>query len=72
MYDFIEAMIKGHDNTPYKWVSDGCAETCTPCSINNDQIKPMNIWQAEGLPQTLGKSKYHECGDDCSCRLEKA
>ena len=71
MNDFIEAMIKGHDKTEYSWVSGDCAESCTSCSLNNDQNKPMNIWLAEGLPQTLGKSKYHECGDDCSCRLEK-
>jgi len=53
------------------WVSGKCTETCTPCSLNNAQIKPMNIWLAEGLPQTVTRIKYHECGDDCSCRLEK-
>ena len=24
MNDFIEAMIKGHDNTEYRWVSGKC------------------------------------------------
>jgi len=65
-------MIKGHDYTPYTWVGGKCSKTCTPCSLNNNQIKPMNIWLAEGLPQTVTKSKYHECGNDCSCSLEKA
>ena len=32
MNDFIEAMIKGHDKTEYKWISGKCAEFCSECS----------------------------------------
>ena len=71
MNDFIEAMIKGHDKTEYGWVSGKCAEKCTECDFLNNQIKTMQRWQAEGLPQTLGNTKHHNCGDECSCRLEK-
>jgi hypothetical protein len=71
MNNFIEAMIKGHDKTDYRWISGKCAETCSHCDSLNNSIKPMYRWLAEGLPQALEKGKYHECGDDCSCRLEK-
>jgi len=71
MNDFIEAMIKGHDNTEYRWLSCKCKDKCWVCDSNNNRIKPMQRWLAEGLPQTLGNTSYHECGDDCSCRLEK-
>lgn len=67
MNDFIEAMIKGHDKTEYRWVSGKCAETCSHCDFKNNSVKPMYEWLAEGLPQTLGKAKYHKCGDGCSC-----
>lgn len=70
-FDFLEAMIKGHDKTEYRWVSGKCAEFCSECSFNNNSIKSMQEWQAEGLPQTLGNIKSHKCGDKCSCRLEK-
>lgn len=71
MNDFIEAMIRGHDKTKYRWVSGKCREICTECDFNNNSIKPMYVWQAEGLPQVVTNTKYHVCGDDCSCRLEK-
>lgn len=71
MNDFIEAMIKGHDKTEYRWISGKCAETCSHCDFLNNSIKPMRQWLAEGLPQVVTKTKYHVCGDDCSCRLEK-
>jgi len=71
MDNFIEAMIKGHDSTPYKWVSGKCAEICSECETNALFVKPMNQWLAEGLPQALGKGMYHSCGDKCDCRLEK-
>ena len=71
MNDFIEAMIKGHDKTEYRWVSGKCREKCFVCDSNNNSVKPMQVWLAQGLPQALGKGKYHECGDECSCRLEK-
>lgn len=65
-------MIKGHDKTEYRWVSGKSAEFCSECYfLNNNSIKPMQEWQAEGLPQVVTKTKYHVCGDDCSCRLEK-
>ena len=64
MNNFIEAMIKGHDKTEYKWISGKCAETCSQFDFLNNSIKPMEVWLAEGLPQTLGNLKYHECGDD--------
>ena len=71
MNDFIEAMIKGHDKTEYRWVSGKCKDKCSKCDFLNNQVKTMQRWQAEGLPQTLGYTNYHECGDECSCRLEK-
>ena len=71
MHDFIEAMIKGHDKTEYRWISGKCAEICSHCDFLNNSIKPMYEWLSEGLPQTLGNTNYHNCGDDCSCRLEK-
>lgn len=63
MNDFIEAMIKGHDKTEYRWVSGKCAETCSHCDFLNNSVKPMYVWLAEGLPKTLGNTKYHNCGD---------
>jgi len=71
MDDYIDTMIKGHDNTPYRWVSGNCAETCSECETNALFVKPMNQWLAEDMPQVLGKGKYHDCGDNCECRLEK-
>ena len=71
MNDLIEAMIKGHDNTEYRWISGKCAETCSHCDFLNNSIKPMYTWLAEGLPPVSGYSMFHECGDECSCRLEK-
>ena len=70
MNDIIEAMISGHDNTKYNWISGKCAETCVQCETNDEWIKPMRQWQAEGVPQTLGNTNCHKCGDDCSCGLE--
>jgi hypothetical protein len=35
MNDFIEAMIKGHDKTEYRWISGKCAETCSHCDFLN-------------------------------------
>lgn len=69
MNDFIEAMIKGHDKTEYRWVSGKCADTCSHCDFLNNT---MQRWLAEGLPQVVTNTKYHVCGDECSCRLEKA
>lgn len=71
MNDFIEAMIKGHDKTEYRWVSGKCADTCSSCDFLNNSVKPMYVWLAEGLPQVVTNTNYHVCGDDCSCRLEK-
>ena len=71
MNEFIEAMIKGHDMTEYRWVSGKCSEKCWVCDSNNNSVKPMQVWLAEGLPQTVTTTNYHVCGDDCSCRLEK-
>ena len=71
MNDLIEAMIKGRDKIEYRWVSGKCWNFCSHCDFLNNRIKTMQKWQAEGLPQTLGKAKYNECGDECSCRLEK-
>lgn len=71
MNDFIEAMIKGHDKTEYRWVSGKCGDTCSSCDFLNNSVKPMYVWLAEGLPQVVTNTKYHVCGDDCSCRLEK-
>jgi len=71
MNDFIEAIIKGHDNTNYRWVSGKCAEICSHCNCLNNSIKPMQVWLADGLPQTLGNTNYHECGNECSCRLKR-
>ena len=71
MDDFIEAMIKGHDKTEYRWVSGKCAEFCSHCDFLNNSIKPMYVWLAEELPGTNGNTNYHVCGDECSCRLEK-
>ena len=72
MNDFIEAMIQGHDYTKYKWISGKCAEKCYVCESNNNDVKTMQRWQAEGLPQVVTKTNFHECGDECSCKLEKA
>lgn len=41
------------------------------CDFLNNSVKPMQVWLAEGLPQTVTKTKYHVCGDECCCRLEK-
>ena len=71
MDNFIEAMINGHDNTPYRWVSGKCAETCIKCRLNNNSIESMKQWLAEDMPQALGKAVYHDCGDDCECSLIK-
>ena len=71
MNDFIEAMIKGHDKTEYRWISGKCAKTCSHCDFKNNSIKPMYEWLAEGLPPVSGNTMFHECSDDCSCRLEK-
>jgi len=71
MNNFIEAMIQGHDNTPYKWVSGKCGETCIQCSSNGLFVKPMKQWLAEGLPKVHKTTNYHNCGDRCECRLEK-
>lgn len=71
MNDFIEAMIKGHDRTEYRWISGKCSDKCWVCDSNNNSIKPMQRWLAEGLPQVVISTNYHVCGDDCSCRLEK-
>ncbi len=64
-------MIKGHDNTEYCWISGKCKDTCFVYDSNYNSVKPMQQWQAEGLPQVVTNTKYHVCGDDCSCRLEK-
>ena len=56
----IEAMIKGHDKTEYRWVSGKCKNKCFVCDSNNNSVKPMQVWLAEGLPQALGKLKYPE------------
>ena len=64
-------MIKGHDKTEYRWVSGKCKDKCWVCESNNNKTKPMQTWQAEGLPKDLGKSYYHDCGNECNCRLEK-
>lgn len=72
MNDFIEAMIKGHDKTEYRWVAGKCAKTCSHCGFLNNSIKPMYVWLAEGLPQVNTKINYHVCGNECNCRLEKA
>lgn len=64
-------MIRGHDKTEYRWVSGKCADTCSSCDFLNNSVKPMCVWLAEGLPGTNGNTNYHQCGDDCSCRLEK-
>lgn len=71
MNDFIEAMIKGHDKTEYRWISGKCRNKCFVCDSNNNRIETMQRWQAEGLPKVVTNTKYHECGDECSCRLEK-
>ena len=71
MNNFIEAMIIRYDKTDYRWVSGKCAEFCSHCDFLNNSIKPMYVWLAEGLPGTNGNTGYHNCGDDCSCRLEK-
>ena len=72
MDEFIEAMIKGHDNSLYNWVAgDYCMEFCLMCRYNDVIDETMRVWQAKGLPQTNGKAHYHECGDKCDCRLEK-
>ena len=54
--DFIEAMIQGHDYTKYKWVSGNCADKCHICDFNNNSIKIMRDWQAEGLPK-----RHYQC-----------
>jgi hypothetical protein len=36
-----------------------------------NSIKPMQEWLAEGLPPVSGNTMFHECGDGCSCKLEK-
>ncbi|MFC1785834.1 hypothetical protein ACFLZA_00520 [Candidatus Neomarinimicrobiota bacterium] len=41
MNDFIEAMIKGHDKTKYRWISDKCRENCFVCDSSNNSIKPI-------------------------------
>ena len=71
MNDFIEAMIKGNDKTEYRWVSGKCKDKCWVCDSNNNSVQTMQRWQAEGLPQVVTKTNYHECGDECICRLEK-
>ena len=71
MNDFIEAMIRGHDYTKYRWISGKYANECPICGLNNNQIKTIQEWQAEGLPRVLQNVKYHNCDDECSCRLEK-
>ncbi len=38
MNDFIEAMIKGHDKTEYRWISGNCSDMCFICDSNNDRI----------------------------------
>ena len=65
MDNFIEAMIKGHDKTEHRWVSGACRDKCWVCDSNNNRIKTMQVWLAEGLPQTLGNTKYHDCGNEC-------
>ncbi len=64
-------MIKEHDKAEYRWISGKCRDKCFVYDSNNNTIKTMQDWQAEDLPQTLGKAKYHDYGDDCSCRLDK-
>jgi len=39
MNDFIEAMIKGHDKTEYRWISSKCAEFCNECDFNNNSVQ---------------------------------
>lgn len=64
--DFIEAMIRGHDKTEYRWISGKCRDKCWVCDSNDNSIKPMYVWQAEGLPKVVTKIKFHVCGDECS------
>ncbi len=40
-------------------------------AIRNIRIETMQDWQAEGLPKVVTNIKYHECGSECNCRLEK-
>lgn len=71
MNDFIEAMIRGHDKTEYRWISGKCREKCFVCDFLNNRIETMQMWQAEGLPKVVTNIKYHKCGSECGCRLEK-
>jgi len=71
MNDFIEAMIKGHDKTEYRWFSGKCRDICSHCDFLNGSVETMQRWQAEGLPGTHKNTDYHTCGDVCSCWLEK-
>ena len=71
MIDFIEAMIREYDKTEYTWISGKCKDKCYVCGSNNNRIETMQDWQAEGLPAVVTNIKYHVCGDECGCRLEK-
>lgn len=71
MNNFIESMIQGQDKTEYRWISGDCMDKCFVCDSNKNRIETMQDWQAEGLPQVVTNIKYHECGNECSCRLEK-
>lgn len=63
-------MIRGHDKTEYKWISGKCSDKCLVCDSNHNRIKTMQEWQAEGLPTVVTNTKYHECGNNCTCTLE--
>ena len=47
VYNFIEAMIKGHNRTEYRWISGKCRNKCVVCDSNNNSIETMQYWQAD-------------------------
>ncbi len=64
-------MIQRHDKTEYRWIGGKCRDKCWACDSNNNRIETMQEWQAQGLPKTVTKVKYHDCDVECSCRLVK-
>jgi hypothetical protein len=63
-------MIEGYDKTEYRWGSGKCRDKCHVYDTNNNRIKTMQDWQAEGLPTIVTNIKYHKCCSECCYRLK--